>query len=189
VYCFLFIHQSAAEKEGLVDSHLLNGMLRVYTNSGRIEPALRFYDTEYKKHGVTPTSHSDRLVMEMLLKKKRVARAFQLKQHIEKEGRTLDLLSYGSLIEHFGKTNELGSALLLVKECIDTHGVAPGEKSLKNIRLVCRQEGLTEKVGLEKMVGEDPLEWMRRGEELKRVQNKKGKSSAVQYGMNRMLDI
>jgi hypothetical protein len=54
---------------------------------------------------------------------------------------------------------------------------------------VCRQEGLTEKVGLEKMVGEDPLEWMRRGEELKRVQNKKGKSSAVQYGMNRMLDI
>lgn len=188
IYC-LCIYQSAAEKEGLVDSHLLNGMLRVHTNSGRIEPALRFYDTEYKKHGLPPTSHSDRLVIEMLVKKKRVARAFQLKQDIEKDGRTLDLLSYGSLIEHFGKTNELGSALLLVKECIETHGVAPGEKSLKNIRLVCRQESLTEIVGLEKMVGEDPLEWMRRGEELKRVQNKKGKSSAVQYGMNRMLDI
>jgi len=39
------------------------------------------------------------------------------------------------------------------------------------------------------LVGKDPLEWMRRGEELKRVQNKKGKSSAVQYGMNRVLDI
>ena len=46
------ICQSAAEREGLVDAHLLNGMLRVYANSGRIEPALRFYDTEYKKHGV-----------------------------------------------------------------------------------------------------------------------------------------
>ena len=83
----------------------------------------------------------------------------------------------------------MGSALLLVKECIDTHGVAPGEKSLKNIRLMCRKENLTNQVGLEKMIGEDPLEWMRRGEELKRVQNKRGKSSSLQYGMNRMLDI
>jgi hypothetical protein len=47
----------------------------------------------------------------MLLKKKLIARAFQLKQDIEKDGRSLDLLSYGSLIEHFGKTDELGSAL------------------------------------------------------------------------------
>ena len=39
------------------------------------------------------------------------------------------------------------------------------------------------------MVGEDPLEWMRRGIELKSVDNKKGKSSSMQYGMNRMVDI
>jgi hypothetical protein len=89
----------------------------------------------------------------MLLKKKRIARAVQLKQDIEKDGRSLDLLSYGSLIEHFGKTDELGSALLLIKECIDTHGVPPGEKCLKNIRLVCRQEGPTERVGLDMYVG------------------------------------
>ncbi len=44
--------QSEAEKEGIVDAHLLNGMLQVYTNTGQIEPALRFYDAEYKKHGV-----------------------------------------------------------------------------------------------------------------------------------------
>ena len=69
------------------------------------------------------------------------------------------------------------------------HGSAPGERSLKNIRLVCRQNGLTERVGLETMVGEDPLEWMRRGEELKRVQNKRAKSSNMMLGMNRMLDI
>jgi hypothetical protein len=44
----------------VVDVHLLNGMLRVYANSGRIEPALRFYDVEYKKNGVVsiyPTIH------------------------------------------------------------------------------------------------------------------------------------
>ncbi len=44
----------------MVDVHLLNGMLRVYANSGRIEPALRFYDVEYKKNGVVsiyPTIH------------------------------------------------------------------------------------------------------------------------------------
>merc|ERR1719296_135650 len=108
-----------AEKEGLVDAHLLNGMLRVYSNSGRIEPALRFYNTEYKKHGMTPTMHSDRLVLEMLVKKKRIARAFKLKQDVEAAGRNLDLLSYQTLVEHFGKHGQLGSALLLIEECID----------------------------------------------------------------------
>ena len=183
------VTQSEAEKEGLVDAHLLNGMLRVFTNSGRIEPALRFYDIEYKKHGIVPTTHSDRLLFEMLVKKWRIARAFKLKQDIESDGRSLDLLSYGTLVEHFGRHNQLGSALLLIKECVGVHGSAPGEKSLKNIRLMCRQKGLTDQVGLEKLVGTDPLEWMRRGEELKRVQNKRGKSSDLQYGMNRMLDI
>ena len=109
-----------------------------------------------------------------------------MKQDIEKDGRSLDFLLYGSLIEHFGKTNELESALLLINGCIDTHGVPPGEKCLKNIRLACQQKGLTERVGLEMLVGEDPPERMRLGEELKRVQTEKCKSAAVQYGMNRM---
>ena len=180
---------SVAEEEGLVDAHLLNGMLRVYTNSGRIEPALRFYDTEYEKHGLTPTTHSDRLLLQMLVQKRRIARAFKLKQDIERDGRSLDILSYGTLIEYYGKHKQLGSALMLIKECIDKHGTAPGEKSLKNIRLICRQNNLIEQVGLEKLVGEDPLEWMRRGEELKRVQNKRAKSAGLLFGMNRMLDI
>ena len=128
-------------------------------------------------------------MIDMLVKKKRIARAFKLKQDIENDGRSLDLLSYGTLVEHFGNTNQLGSALLLVKECISTHGSPPGEKSLKAIRLMCRQQSLTDKIGLENMVGKDPLEWMRRGEEVKRVQNKRGKSSDLHYGMNRLLDI
>jgi len=178
-----------AEKDELVDAHLLNGMLRVHANSGRIEPALRFYDTEYKRHGIARTTHSDRLLLEMLVKKKRIARAYKLKQDIEKEGRSLDILSYGTMVEHYGKQNQLGSALMLIKECIDKHGSSPGEKSLKKIRLICRQNNLTEQVGLEKMVGKDPLEWMRRGEELKRVPNKRGKSSDLLFGVNRLLDI
>ncbi|KAL9182599.1 hypothetical protein ACHAXT_013251 [Thalassiosira profunda] len=180
-----------AEGEGLVDAHLLNGMLRVYTNSGRIEPAMRFYDAEFKKHGLAPTTHSDRLLFEMLINKKRLARAFKLKQDIERDGRALDLLSYGSLVEYYGRRNQLGSALLLIKECIDMHGSPPGEKSLKNIRLMCRQRGLTDDVGLEKLVGKDHLEWLRRGQETQKHLNKtkRGKSSAMLYGQNRFLDI
>ena len=125
----------------------------------------------------------------MLVKKKRLSRAFSLKQNIEKEGRSLDILSYSSLVEHFGNQKQLGSALLLIKECIEVHGAPPGEKSLKNVRLVCRQNNLIDPVGLEMLVGKDPLEWMRRGEEQKRVQNKRAKSADMQFGLNRMLDI
>ena len=71
----------------------------------------------------------------MLVKKKRISRAFKLKQDIERDGRSLDLLSYGAIVEHFGNHKQLGSALLLIKECKDVHGSAPGERSLKNIRL------------------------------------------------------
>lgn len=123
----------------------------------------------------------------MLVKKKRIARAFKLKQDIEKDGRTLDLLSYGTLIEHYGKQKQLGSALLLVRECIDVHGSPPGEKSLKQLRLFCHKENLSTQV--EKLIGKDPLEWMRRGKELKRKKDKRGTSSALQYGLNRMVDI
>jgi len=45
-----------AEKEGLVDIHLLNGMLQVEANSGRIEPAYRFHSTEFEKHGLVSLS-------------------------------------------------------------------------------------------------------------------------------------
>jgi pentatricopeptide repeat protein len=32
----------------VVDGHILNAMLQVYTNSGKIEPAIRFYETEFQ---------------------------------------------------------------------------------------------------------------------------------------------
>ena len=51
-FSLAIFHQAEAEKEGLVDAYFLNEILRVHTNSGQIKPALRFYDTEYKKHGM-----------------------------------------------------------------------------------------------------------------------------------------
>jgi len=125
----------------------------------------------------------------MLINKRRIARAFKLKQDIEKDGRSLDILSYGSLIDYYGRHDELGSALLLIKECMSVHGSPPGEHCLKKIRLICRKKGLTDQVGLEKMIGKDPLEWFREGEGLKRKQGKRATSSAMQFGLNRMLDI
>lgn len=41
-----------AEKDEIVDIYLINAMLQVYTNSGRIEPAIRFYETEFENHGL-----------------------------------------------------------------------------------------------------------------------------------------
>ena len=177
---------SQAASEGLVDSHLLNGMLQVQINAGRVEPALRFYETEYAKNGVIPSTHSDRLVLEMLVKKKRLPRAFKLKQDIERDGRNLDLLSYGTLVEHFGKKGELGSALMLIQECIDIHGSPPGEKSIRSVREMCQKRNLTKQVRLEKMVGKDPLEWIKRGEPLSKG---KRRGSNLMYGMNRLVDI
>ena len=214
--------QEEAEKEGLVDSHMLNGMLRVHTNSGRIEPAIRYYNTAFEKHGKvcfasrssvqnrilpaanfplsghvethfsslkSPTTHSDRLLFEMLVKKKRLERAFKLKQDIESRGRTLDLLSYGTLTEHYGNHNQLGSALMVIRECIDKHGLPPGEKALKKVRIMCRKAGEEEQRRLEELVGKDPLEWKHQGETLKYSRKKRQFSSSVQYGMNRFLDI
>ena len=47
---------SEASRNKVVDAHLVNAMLQVHTNSGKIEPAIRFYETEFEKHDVVSTS-------------------------------------------------------------------------------------------------------------------------------------
>eukprot|EP00804_Cyclotella_cryptica_P015931 CCRYP_019198-RA/>CCRYP_019198-RA protein AED:0.01 eAED:0.01 QI:2298/1/1/1/1/1/3/363/685 len=182
---FLF---TQASKSNVVDIHLLNAMLQVQTNASRIDPAIRFHEREFKNHNVSPTTHSDRLIMDMLIKKKRIDRAFKLKNKIEDEGRTLDLLSYGSLCRALRKQQQLGSALLLIKECISIHGSPPGEKSLKHVRDICRKHSLEKKVGLVEMIGKDHLEWLRKGKEHQKSRSRKG-NSQVMFAKNRMLDI
>jgi len=44
---FLF---AQASNNNVVDIHLLNAMLQVQTNSGRIDPAIRFHEMEFRNH-------------------------------------------------------------------------------------------------------------------------------------------
>ena len=41
---------SEASSKKIVDIHLANAMLQVYANTGKIEPAMRFYEMEFKNH-------------------------------------------------------------------------------------------------------------------------------------------
>jgi hypothetical protein len=171
-----------AEEEGLVDTKLLNNMLQVITNSNLIGRALSYHETQYKLRDLEPDSYSDRLIVEMLIRNKRISRALEFKDKVveQKYGRFLDLFAYGSFVDYYGKQYQLGSALLMLKECIDIHGFPPNEKTLTRIRLMCRQRSLEEQVKLEELIGKDPLEWIRNGQKLKRDKSKKGRRHVIQ---------
>lgn len=126
----------------------------------------------------------------MLVDKRDVTRALDFKENqVESSGRKLDLLSYGSLVEHYGNRGQIGSAMIALKECVKVHGSPPGERSLKMLRQECRTKDITEQVGLENLIGKDPLEWLREGEgKLKREHSKKGNRNLLMT-KNRLLRI
>lgn len=164
-----------AEKEGLVDLHVLNNFLEMEATMGSIDRVLEFHDKEFKRHRIAPNPFSDRLVLQMLVKQNRYSRALKFKEEVESQGRTLDLLSYATLIEHCGNHSHLGSALMMLRECISVHGSPPGERQVQQIRRICRREGLEKEVGLRELIGEDPLEWLKEGQaKRKREKSKKG---------------
>ena len=178
-----------AEDEGLVDIHMLNSMLEVEASAGSLDRAVAYHDDEFARKKMNPTPYSDRLVLQMMVKNKRISRALAFKDKVENQGRTIDLASYGSLIEHYANRNQLGSSLMMLKECIATHGSPPGERSLSKIRLICRKKGITKEVRLEQMIGKDPLEWLRHGEEFKKHESSyKGRRQVTLPG-NRLLQI
>ena len=100
----------------------------------------------------------------MFLKQRRFNRCLDFKQQVEERGRKLDLLAYGPLIEYCSKHRQLGSALKFLEECIRVNGSPPGEAYLKQLRILCRQENVEEEVGLDAMIGEDPILWKKHGE-------------------------
>ena len=178
-----------AEDEGLVDIHMLNSMLEVETSAGSLGRAVAYHDDEFSRKKMNPTPYSDRLVLQMMVKNKRISRALAFKDKVENQGRTIDLASYGSLIEHYANRNQLGSSIMMLKECIATHGSPPGERSLSKISLICRKKGITKEVRLEQMTGKDPLEWLRHGEEFKKHESSyKGRRQVTLPG-NRLLQI
>jgi hypothetical protein len=168
------LHKAA--EDGVINIHLLNATLELETSLGCIDRALEFHETEFKRHRMQPTEYSDRLVIQMLLKNNRFSRALAFKNKVKESGRVVDLKSYGSLIDYCCRREQLGSGLLLLKECLTVHHAAPEESCLRQLRLLCRQQRITDEIGLTEMIGEDPLEWLRHGEaNLKREMSKKGR--------------
>jgi hypothetical protein len=81
----------------------------------------------------------------------------------------------------------MGSALLLLKECLSKHGAPPSEAFLSNLRRLCKQSNIDDIVGLQQMIGDDPIEWLKHGERyLKREVSKKGRKN-VKLAQNRLV--
>lgn len=165
-----------AAQDGLVDIHVLNNVLELEAAVGSLDRALEFHQTEYKKYQLAPNGFSDRLVLQMFLEHNRFQRALAFKEKVEEASRSLDIPSYGSLVDYCARHNQLGSAVILLKECIDLHGSPPPEASLSKLRILCRQHDLVDELRLTKLIGKDPTEWLRHGEaHLKREMSKSGR--------------
>uniref|UniRef100_A0A7S1FQ00 PROP1-like PPR domain-containing protein n=1 Tax=Corethron hystrix TaxID=216773 RepID=A0A7S1FQ00_9STRA len=179
-----------AEESGVVDEHICNGRLEVETINGGLDSALELYEEGFGKYGLVPNGYSDRLMIQMLVKNRRFTRALAFKEKVEtSHNRILDLPSYGSLIEYCANRRQVGNAILLLRECLALHGEKPGEKSLAMLRKVCRKELCGEVVGLEDLIGPDPLDWLRHGQKhLKRDKSKVGRRG-LQEGMSRLTKI
>jgi hypothetical protein len=183
-----FAWRKACE-DRVVDSGLLNTMLQVKTTYGHFQQALDFHAQEFKKHGQTPSAYSDRMVFQMLVSNNQIPRALKFKQSIENQGRKLDLASYGTLIQFFSRRSQLGSSLMVLKECLQVHDSPPSESFVAPLRILCKQQGIshTDGVALKDMIGVNPIEWLKHGERyLKREKSKKGRRD-VQYAQNRLL--
>jgi len=164
-----------AKDDGLIDVHMLNGLMQLQASCGSFNRVLQIHEEQFKKYNLKPTPYSDRIAIQMLVKHSRISRALVLKEKIESDGRNIDILSYGSMVEYYSRRGHLGSSLMLLRECIDLHGAPPPEKYLTKTRLLCRQQEVEDKVGIVALIGEDPVEWIRHGEtNLKREYSKKG---------------
>mmetsp|Transcript_29111 Transcript_29111/g.79910 ORF Transcript_29111/g.79910 Transcript_29111/m.79910 type:complete len:551 (-) Transcript_29111:1477-3129(-) len=163
-----------ADKKGLVGLPFLNAVLELKASLGNLDDATRFY-SEFKARNIEPSDYTDRLMIQMFLKQKRFGRAIKFKQRLQSQSRMIDLLTYGSLIEYCAKRDQLGSSLLLLKECIKVHGAPPGEATLRKMRVLLRRHRIDDDPEIFAMIGEDPLSWLHRGQAaLKREKSKRG---------------
>lgn len=126
-------------------------------------------------------------MFQMFIANGRIPRALKFKEKIEREGRNLDIASYGSIIQYFSRREQLESAVLFLKECLSTHGAAPSESYISDLRFLCKRKEDENFVDLTELVGRDPKEWLRHGQKnLKRERTKKGRRY-VQQAQNRLL--
>ena len=183
-----FVLHKAAEK-GIIDQHVLNNALELEITAGSLDRAIEFYDTKFGEHSLQPNGYSDRIMIQMFLENNRFSRALEFKEKVERCGRSLDLASYGSLVEYVSKRGHLGSALVLLKECIGVHQSPPRESAVSKLRVICSQAGMVEESGLIEMIGEDPAQWLKHGEaHLKREMSKKGRRDVV-FARNKAIQL
>lgn len=170
-----------AKAENSVDHHMVNGMLEVITSAGKVGRALSIHDEQFKLYGVVPNEYSDRLILQMLVKNRRLCRALEFKQKIEGDGRTFDLASYGTLMEYYSQRGQVGSSLMMLRECVKVHGSPPKEGTMTRLRLLCRQQDIMKETDLVELAGPDPLQWLRHGEaNLKREKSYAGRRGTVE---------
>jgi hypothetical protein len=182
-----YVVQKASD-EGLVDVHMLNGVLEIEASSGSLDRALEFYQSEFDRQQIDRNEYSHRLILQMLVENGRFSRALALKEALVERGSPPDILSYGSMVDFCGRRRQLGSALLLLKECVHVHGAPPGEASLTALRQMCRSSAQLTK-DLELIVGPDPTEWLRHGEaHLKREMSKRGRRDVL-LARNRLVHL
>lgn len=176
-----------AEEEGLVDQHVMNSVLELETLSGSVDRALSFYETAFKENNLAPNDYSNRLVLQMLLRSNRLSRALAFREELNGSGRILDLPSYGSLVDYCSRHGQIGSSMMLLKECLSVHGSPPGEAYLSRLRVLCRKTGLDNE--LEMLAGKDPVQWLRHGEaHLKREMSKRGRRDVL-FARNRLVQL
>jgi hypothetical protein len=123
----------------------------------------------------------------MLVSNGRVTRTLKFKESVEANDRYLDISSYGTLVQYYSRHRQLGSALLLLKECMNLHGAAPSAAYLSSLRTIYKQQLNETDTGLNHLIGDDPIAWLKHGERyLKREMSKKGRRN-VQLAYNRIL--
>jgi hypothetical protein len=166
-----------ANAKDVVGIAFLNNVLELKTSLGSLDEAVRFHDIEFKARNISPSVYSDQLIIQMFIQHKRFARAMAFKREVESESREVGLHAYGSLVEYCSSHDQLGSALMLVRECIRVHGTPPSDIALKHMRVLLRRARIDDNPEILEMIGKDPDDWAKRGEVLKRNRSKKDRDA------------
>lgn len=123
---------STASQNGLVDIHMVNGVLEMEAACGSLDRAVEVYETSFRENGLEPNEYSDRLVLQMFLRNNRFSRALSLKSKLHTKGRLLDIPAYGSLVDYCARRGQLGTALLILRECVTVHGAPPLKRAFRS---------------------------------------------------------
>jgi hypothetical protein len=149
------------------DIVVLNAALSSIATAGRLRTALDFYETKFAENGLEPDKVSAKIILEMLCKSKYIDQAEDFFQGLPKNLKSVD--AYAHLVKFYGDRGKITASLELLRECYDDFGTVPSEKFVRQLRLHCRQQGLTNYQGVvlsDNVVKKFRLEFQQRREAL-----------------------